>query len=465
MLEKDIYFVKQLIFKKIKPKSLSEKFHKILFSKIENLILNDKELIKIYNHNKEVSIDDFAKIYITFVNKKIKNLLTKFKKNKINIIFISEKVYFNQIRINNFFNSKFIDTASISINNKNIHHNGFKINLSLSIFEIFILLSKSKNFKIFSQGWLFRYHQSYLIDSFKNSNIHIVEMMDLNSFWFPKYKNKKIERSMKIVWGHDAKLNHELQLFSENYLYNNCDKVLFPGSINHVEDLKLNNKYRFEKYFEFGPYPQKKYFAKPVIKKKYKPENINLVFAGGIVPIEKRRTKKIYADAQFVSTAKIILSQNYNLTVFNNPLQLKEKYYKTVYKPHYKLMNRYKNNYKFLKGFVGKEATRRLSSYDLGLMIYDFNKTTLIGENHFKNMIPTKFFLYMEACLPVLVSSRWVTVSQIVQRYNLGCVVSEQNIYNLKNIIKKIDIAQLKKNVSSYRNLFKDFSQFEFLLN
>ena len=76
-----------------------------------------------------------------------------------------------------------------------------------------------------------------------------------------------------------------------------------------------------------------------------------------------------------------------------------------------------------------------------------------------------KFFSYMEACLPILVSSRWTAVSEIVQRYNLGIVVSEQSIYDLKSLLKNSNIGELKKNVYNYRNLFKDFSQSEFLLD
>ena len=70
----------------------------------------------------------------------------------------------------------------------------------------------------------------------------------------------------------------------------------------------------------------------------------------------------------------------------------------------------------------------------------------------------------MEACLPVLVSSRWVYLSKIVKYYKLGYVVDDKNIYYLKNIIRKLDIKQLKKNVLNYRNIFKNYSQYNFLL-
>ncbi len=462
MKKEEIYFFKKKIFKKIKPNNLNNKFYKVLFSKISDLIIDEKDLTKAYSQ--EIALNINLDNYISFVNNKIDRLLEQFKKEKISIVFISEKVYFNQIKINNFFKSKSINAASIGINKKNLHHKNFKINLSLSLFEIIVLLSKLRNLKIFSQGWLFRYHLNYLIDFYKGSNTHILDVMDINSFLFPNYKKKKILALMKIVWGQDVKLNHELQLFSEKHLFKNSDKVLFPGSINHVEDLKLDTKKKFVKYFEFGSYPQKKYFAKPVIKKKYVVKKINFVFAGGIVPIDNRRVKEFFADAQFVSTTKIILSQGYKLTVFNNPLLTDDKNYEKLYKPHYKLMKQHKNYYKFCKGYVGKKVTKKIANYDLGLLIYDFNNTTLFGENHFKNMIPTKFFLYMEACLPVLVSSRWVYLSKIVKYYKLGYVVDDKNIYYLKNIIRKLDIKQLKKNVLNYRNIFKNYSQYNFLL-
>ena len=80
------------------------------------------------------------------------------------------------------------------------------------------------------------------------------------------------------------------------------------------------------------------------------------------------------------------------LDVYNNPYIVAEKDYQKCYGPHFELMRAF-SCYQFLFGLEGIELRRRIAAYEFALMIYDF-EGNMIGENHFKNMVPTKFYLY-----------------------------------------------------------------------
>ena len=77
MKKEEIYFFKKKIFKKIRPNNLNNKFYKVLFSKISDLIIDEKDLTKAYSQ--EIALNINLDNYISFVNNKIDRLLEQFK--------------------------------------------------------------------------------------------------------------------------------------------------------------------------------------------------------------------------------------------------------------------------------------------------------------------------------------------------------------------------------------------------
>ena len=68
-------------------------------------------------------------------------------------------------------------------------------------------------------------------------------------------------------------------------------------------------------------------------------------------------------------------------------------------------------------------------------------------------MIPTKFYLYLEAGLPIILSEEWEEAAKIIQNHNLGTVIKQNEIKNLKNILDNLDFDNLKSNVLNYREI------------
>ena len=86
-----------------------------------------------------------------------------------------------------------------------------------------------------------------------------------------------------------------------------------------------------------------------------------------------------------------------------------------------------------------------------GSLLYLFPDEFLIKEKHFNCMIPTKFFSYIEAGLPVLVMDRLKGVSREVEQNGLGVVLAEKDLYDLEGVLKGVDYQALKNNVLKYR--------------
>ncbi len=83
-------------------------------------------------------------------------------------------------------------------------------------------------------------------------------------------------------------------------------------------------------------------------------------------------------------------------------------------------------------------------------MLYEFDGV-LVGELHFKAIIPSKFFQYLEAGLPVLVSDRFTSVCELVERHGIGLVVSNEGMDHLDATLRGLDYRQLRENVIAAR--------------
>jgi hypothetical protein len=62
-----------------------------------------------------------------------------------------------------------------------------------------------------------------------------------------------------------------------------------------------------------------------------------------------------------------------------------------------------------------------------------------------------KFFNYLEAGIPIIVSDELKFMSWIVKRYQIGIVVKKEELNNLKNIIFEHDYNQMIENVIKVR--------------
>ena len=67
--------------------------------------------------------------------------------------------------------------------------------------------------------------------------------------------------------------------------------------------------------------------------------------------------------------------------------------------------------------------------------------------------ISTKIFTYIEQGLPIIVTNKMPSLSDFIEKHELGIVLKNKyEITNLKTIIKKYDYNILINNIQNYRN-------------
>jgi|GEM_PF-5797852 len=389
--------------------------------------------------------------------KKLKEILQKnISQNPKTIIFCSKRIFFNQIRYSQALKEKGWNTIAIVFDQKLARHQKdfFDSYFYTDLASFLSISNQFENLIIHTQGWLFRYQIPALINAFNNpDNKHIVEMADINSFFLPGKNLDQLVIPMQKVWGEDALDKQAFQINCEKVIFNYSDGVIFMGDKGHQKKLLKNlDKINKKKFINFYPYPLKSFFTKKNrnnnIPKNKVPE---LVFIGGVPPKTSNYPPELFSDAQLTEMLSDLIHQNLNITIFNNPLKTSPKDQETFYKEILQL-EKNNSNFTYKIGLPPWQLNQQLEDYQWGLMLYYFK--VKVGNNHFKHIIPTKFFHYIEGGLPVLVSERFQAVCKIVSKYQLGLVIKEKDIKNLSSILSKTDHASLKNNVLTFREEF-----------
>lgn len=366
------------------------------------------------------------------------------------IVFAAKKVYFNQLRLSKVLRDCGYKTAAVVFDyNMLQHQNGyFDEIIYADLLSFLLLLNKvDKRMLLHTQGWLFRYHIPVLIDIYKSTYCkQIIEIMDSQSFYLPESTVSMIPDSMKVAWGDNVIENHKLQLACEDYIVHHSDGVIFNGDDNYREPLvKCDSQYLRNKHLSFPALPVKDFFYVSNVVNK----NKKLVFMGGIPPFLSNRPHELFGDSQLLNLVKNLINRGCYLDIYNNPLIAAEDDYTKLY-PDFIRLAAESDRFNFFMGDMPQLINEKISRYDFGLMVYDFCGT-YSGDLHFKHLIPTKLFNYLEAGLPVLVSDRFKAVCSIVKEYGIGVIVNQKEIDYIPEIIETIDVAELKKNVITAR--------------
>lgn len=99
---------------------------------------------------------------------------------------------------------------------------------------------------------------------------------------------------------------------------------------------------------------------------------------------------------------------------------------------------------KFVKPVPKNEIISMTSSADIGLHINNDDSIS------YEYSLPNKFFEYMHAGIPIIVSTNMSYLSNLVKSNNLGWVINYNDFENLILSIQYDDVLSLKKSIRSY---------------
>lgn len=386
------------------------------------------------------------------------------------VVFVSRKVYFNQIRMSAALRRRGYRTAALVLDPASLgYFDGFFDHvLATDLCSLLLWVKSAEQALLHTQGWLFGYDLPVLVDAFlPPSSRHVVDMMDINSLLFPEAELEATLPFMRRAWGPDVEALQRKQVACEQYICRHADGVLLPGVEAHLDALGARQLGRDQRFLQFLVYPLAEFFSDPSpeppavdadrapnrdeapASAQRQARDLRLVFSGGVIPTGPAHPPELFGDAQMISTAELLLRQGLGLTVYNNPLIGPESSYAELYPEHMSLVARYPG-YRFRLGAMPWEMKNLLRDYDYGLIVYDYTGM-LFGPDHFRLLIPSKLFMYVEAGLPVLVSARAEATARFVEAEGIGKGVSDAELQDLPTLLDTLDHRQLKQNVLAAR--------------
>jgi len=306
-----------------------------------------------------------------------------------------------------------------------------------SYYDVAYILTTSNPYIVHIQGSLSYYFLGVIAKCLGRTSV-IVGFNDIPSL------SELPEENREKLWGisNDARLDY----FSEQFLFKKADGIILTMNTYVVGD-KLRLRYESTiPLLEFPTYVCDEFLSE---EEKYsrKDGNIHLVYGGIIAPSDKPR--EVFGDIQYITLAKKLINQGLRFHMYLSPhvssLQIKK-----LYQDYFQLAAE-TPNFTFKQGLPHDQAIKEFSRYDFATMISIFNGMKL-NTFHWDTAMPSKFFTYLSAGLPVIVNEEHGNISALVRKYGCGIiVVNQKDLDNLFDIIKQYDYEKLKANAKRAR--------------
>jgi len=290
-----------------------------------------------------------------------------------------------------------------------------------------------------SAGW----HPVWLNIFIKQHFPHIPlihEMCD----WFSLYAENDTMLRDDLGWEENKVI---LNRCGEDFALHEVNGLIFKVyDYNKVKDIK---KHPTVPYISLLGYLPRKLKCKPKEKSCFPPR---LVYAGSLEPSSS--TNPYCPDIKLLSLFKDLTNQNLFVDMFSSHPDNK---YVQSYLREYLEESQSNPLLKFHFRLSHSELIKKINRVcDYGLMLYYYNYNNIpeLTKRHIRNMIPVKFFTYLSAGLPVLVSEECEAVAEIVEAEKIGLVLTQTEIKNLSNILTKINYKDFKKNICAFQEKY-----------
>ena len=262
------------------------------------------------------------------------------------------------------------------------------------------------------------------------------------------------------------KLNEikDFELKAEKYCFKNADGILHKGGseeINFLEEKIYKEKIICENRINFNPYCSREFIVPINLDNKLssKDNEIHTVYIGASGSTDPKGSCDFLFDY-----FNLMVKQNIHVHLYIKPNTLSEKEIVRLYKNA--LGDLYNSEYFHLHFPLDpKEIIKEISKYDFGLSFSVHMGSEGFNETNTKFTTGNKFASYFEAGLPVIYSSSFGFMDEVLTKYGLGMPVDGlDDIKNIKERINKLDYKKVVEKVVKAREDFlmeKNFPRLE----
>lgn len=235
----------------------------------------------------------------------------------------------------------------------------------------------------------------------------------------------------------------DLEMRSLGDVLAHSDAAVFNLSEEGVEAITAETGTRCPA-ISFHSYPLPDFFARPVTPAANTPARI--AFAGSLNASSQPHS--VFGDVKLFGLCRELLAQDLEFHLYLNPYQ--DASPQGPFWDYFHLAKR-RPGLHVHAGVEPGALIPQLSRLDWGSLLYRFPEDFEIKPAHMGRMAPTKFFTYLEAGLPVLVSREIRTLADWVERHGLGLVLGQEDIPRLADILRQTDRQALVANVLRWR--------------
>jgi hypothetical protein len=225
-----------------------------------------------------------------------------------------------------------------------------------------------------------------------------------------------------------------------------CEKLLcerVDGIIHKDHEIVidiLRKKYSIKQpVLQFQSYVCEEFIPHAGTDRSPDPNAIRIVYVGG-VHTKAHALDGYYLTGSLLEIAKILTDQGFYFDIYNiydrGDGQFEE----------YVQLARENDRFGYFPPVSNDRLAAIISSYDLGWIAFDFSRTILKQEFYYASM-GSKFYNYIEAGLPIVVSKEHTYMADMVIKYSIGIPVDIDGIRRLKKVLKNYDLSLLNRNV------------------
>ncbi len=286
------------------------------------------------------------------------------------------------------------------------------------------------------QGWL-TYHYLALLAKAANPRARlVVEFNDIASVigdW----------PTIARIFGH---ARARLDEISEGLAHQVADALIYNCGQTVADEVRARHGHTGEALV-LHSWPERE-FALPeadVLAATPKDGPPSLVFIGSLAP--SSLPAEAFGDVQLLPLVKDTIAQGVGFDIFLAPYANKHD---SAY-ADYGFLEGENPLFRLRNGVGPRHLARELAPYSFGVMFYRLKPGLLIGRRHFQGMLPTKFFTFIEAGLPIAVSEELEYVARLVADHGLGVVLSQRDLDDLPAALGKADQLQMRRNILAWR--------------
>lgn len=227
------------------------------------------------------------------------------------------------------------------------------------------------------------------------------------------------------------------EIVDEEFCFQNADGIL----ARNLEAKKSMQYYGVKREnILFSDYCDNDNFITPHKKKL---SEISITYTGGIYG--RHMMKSSHGIENFFDFIESMNKQEINLHIYPSPQTKPEVYYDYIEEA---------KRLKYLhvhKTALQKDLAGEISKYHYGVSPHFKEESSNVSGDKLRLGTSLKFFNFLEAGIPILMSSEMEYMAWLVKRYEIGVVFAKEDISKLGSIIRNIDYSQLQKNVIELR--------------